>query len=126
MTDRSDLRERYLRDSLPVQLGGLAANLARVRSFSGNPTHGVVVAQLLEESAWFIEWAVPGAPLETQLTLVDCQRRLARWRLSWAETWADPKRRGEVAEQAGAWSQKVLNLSGLVQTAARGRSSHRA
>jgi hypothetical protein len=126
MTDRSHLRERYLRDSLPVRLGGLAANLARVRSFSANPTHGAVVAQLLEESAWFIEWAAPGAPPETQLTLIDCQRRLAAWRLSWADTWADPKRRAEVAEQAGAWSQKLLKLSGLVQAAARGTSSHRA
>src|SRR2546422_618982 len=98
MTDRSQLRERYLRDPLPVRLGGLAANLARARSFSGNPTHCSVVAQVLEESEWFIEWAAPGAPLETQLTLVDCQRELARWRLLWADIWADPKWRAEVAE----------------------------
>jgi hypothetical protein len=126
MTDRSQLRERYLRDSLPVRLGGLAANLARARSFSGNPTHGAVVAQLLEESAWFIEWAAPGAPPETQSILVDCQRQLARWRLSWADIWADPKRRADVAERVGAWSQRFLNLSGLVQAAAGGANSHRA
>lgn len=126
MSDRSKLRERFLRDSLPVRLGGLAANLARARSFSGNPMHGAVVAQLLEESAWFIEWAAPEAPLETQLTLIDCQRQLARWRLSWADIWADPKRRADVAERADAWSQTLLNLSGLVQDAARGTTSHRA
>ncbi len=125
MTDCSKLRERFLRDSLPVRLGGLAANLARARSFSSNPMHGAVVAQLLEESAWFIEWAAPEAPLETQLILVDCQRQLARWRLSWADIWADPKRRVDVAERAGAWSQKLLNLSGLVQAAARGTTTHR-
>ncbi len=126
MTDHSRLRERYLRDSLPVRLGGLAANLARARSFSGNPTHGAVVAQLLEESALLIEWAAPGAPLETQLTLLDCQRQLARWRLSWTDIWADPKRRADVAERVGAWSQKLLDLSGLVQAAAGGTNSHRA
>ena len=114
MTNRSQLCERYLRDSLPVRLGGLAANLARVRSFSDNPMHGAVVARLLEESAWFIEWAAPDAPVDTQVILVDCQRALARWRLSWADIWQDPGRRAEVAEHAGAWSLQLLNLSGLV------------
>jgi hypothetical protein len=126
MTNRSQLRERYLRDPLAVQLGGLAANLARVRSFSDNPAHREVVAHLLEESVWFIEWAAPDAPADMQMALVDCQRALSRWRLSWAEIWADPKRRGEVAERAGAWSQQLLSLSGLVQAAALGSGGHRA
>ena len=47
MTNRSQLRERYLRDPLSVRLGGLAANLARVRSFSDNPAHGEAVARVL-------------------------------------------------------------------------------
>jgi len=125
MTNRSQLRERYLRDPLPVRLGGLAANLARVRSFSGNPKHGTAVAKLLEESAWFIEWTAPGAPLEMQLTFLECQRQLAKWRLSWADIWADPSRRADVAERVGAWSQKLLDLSGLVQAAAGGTGSNR-
>jgi hypothetical protein len=33
MNDPSRLRDRYLRDPLRVRLGGLAVNLARVRSF---------------------------------------------------------------------------------------------
>jgi len=126
MTNGSQLRERYLRDPLPVQLGGLAANLARVRSFSDNPAHGEVVARLLEESAWFIEWAAPDAPADMQVDLVDCQRALSRWRLSWTEIWADPNRRSEVAERAGAWSQRLLSLSGLVQAATLGSGGHRA
>lgn len=126
MTNRSGLRDRYLRDSLPVRLGGLAANLARVRSFSGNPNHGDVVARLLEESAWFIEWTAPDAPVESLIPLVECQRALARWRLAWDEIWANSKRRADVAEQAGAWSQQFLSLSGLVQAASQGSGGHRA
>ena len=126
MTNRSQLRERYLRDSLSVRLGGLAANLARVQSFSDNPAHGAVVAQLLEESAWFIEWAAPDAPADTQVVLVECQRVLARWRLSWATIWTDPTRRAEVAGLAGEWSQQLLSLSGLLQAASSGSGSHRA
>ena len=100
---------------MPVRLGGLAANLARVRSFSDHPAHGDVVAQLLEESAWFIEWAASDAPVGTQLMLVACQREIARWRRSWTEIWGDAARQAEVAERAGAWSQQFLSASGLMQ-----------
>ena len=126
MTDLSQVRERYLRDPLPVRLGGLAANLARVRSFSDNPEHGEVVARLIEESAWFIEWLAPDAPADTQVILIDCQRALTRWRLSWVVIWADPERRAEMATRAGAWSERFLGLSGLVHAASRGIGSHRA
>ena len=115
MNDRSRIRERYLRDSLPVRLGGLAANLASVRSFSDNPTHRDVVERLLEESTWFIEWAAPDAPIDVQVALVDCQRQLARWRRGWALVWDDPMQRAAIAERAGIWSLQFLTLSGLLR-----------
>ncbi len=111
MIDLPQLRERYLRDPLPVRLGGLAANLARIQSFSDHPAHCEAVARLLEESSWFIEWAAPDAEFETQLFLVECQRQLARWRLAWGEIWQDAGRLAEVADQAGRWSERVLELS---------------
>lgn len=125
MSSPPGIRERYLRDSLPVQLGGLAANLARVRSFSDNPAHREVVAQLLEESKRFIEWSVPLAPPETQAALVECQRQLGRWQLVWTEIWSDPRRRAEVAEQAGLWSQQLLEMSGLLRVPGRESGGHR-
>lgn len=33
----SALRERYLRDPLSIRLGGIAANMARIASFSEHP-----------------------------------------------------------------------------------------
>jgi hypothetical protein len=36
MKDRSAIQERYLRDTLPVRLGGLAANLSRIKSFAAH------------------------------------------------------------------------------------------
>ncbi len=109
------IRSRYLRDPVPVRLGGLAANLARVRSFSDHPDHRDVVVRLLEESKRFIEWTAPDVPSEAQVMLVECQRQLARWQLAWARIWADPGQRAEMAEQAGIWSQRVLGMSGLMQ-----------
>jgi len=45
-----------MRDPLPVHLGGLAADLARIVSFSQNPANLAPVADLMREAAHFIEW----------------------------------------------------------------------
>jgi len=39
-----------------IRLGGLAANLARIESFSNDPKHDEVVLGLVRESQLFIEW----------------------------------------------------------------------
>ena len=115
MKENLTLRERYLQDPLAVRIGGLAANLARVGSFSNHPRHEHVVAGMLEESKWFIEWTTAGAPPETQELLVECQRQLARWQVGWSEIWQDANRRAEVAESARVWSRRLLEASGLLE-----------
>ncbi len=65
MKDWKAIQERYLRDTLPVRLGGLAANLARINSFSDHPDHRDVVERLLDESKFFIEWTASDAGLES-------------------------------------------------------------
>lgn len=118
MKNREAIRERYLRDPLAIRLGGLAANLARVESFSNHPDHREVVEHLLEESKYFIEWTALDATLELQADLVALQRLLACWQNTWTDIWADPKQRAAVAEQSGAWSRKVLESSGLLRPSA--------
>jgi hypothetical protein len=113
MSNAAALRERYLRDPLPIRLGGLAANLARIQSFSDHPSHGDAVARLVQESELFIEWTASEADPSVQLVLADCQRQLARWHLAWKDIWSSPARRAEVAIHAGSWSQRVLEASGL-------------
>ncbi len=115
MRDPTAIRERYLRDELPVRLGGLAANLARIKSFSDHPAHRDVVETLVEESKFFIEWAAPEAELEVQARLVELQLLLARWQRRWEDIWADPVQRAAVAEQAHDWSKQVLEMSGLLR-----------
>src|SRR3972149_2694351 len=115
MKENLTLRERYLKDPLAVRVGGLAANLARVGSFSNDSRHERVVAAMLEESKWFIEWAAAGAPLDMQGLLVECQRQLARWQMGWSEIWRDVNQRAEVAEAARIWSGRLLEASGLVE-----------
>lgn len=83
MTRLEAIRERYLRDELNIRLGGLAANLARIASFSSGTKQHASVEYLLEESKWFIEWNVPDASPEIQSELVELQIQLAVWHRAW-------------------------------------------
>ncbi len=114
MRDWTAIRERYLREELPVRLGGLAANLARVSSFSTNSVNREVVNSLLEESKLFIEGTAGEAEVDMAAQLVELQVQLALWQLDWDRVWADQGQRAQVAEGCRMWSARILDLSGLV------------
>ena len=103
------LRERYLRDPLPIRLGGLAADLARIASFAQNPLNRDAVTSLLEESKYFAEWTAPDAPIDIQAALAEVQTSLARWQRRWLAGTPAP----QMQEQAQRWSDQLLALSGL-------------
>src|SRR5437667_274535 len=114
MNNQTSIHERYLRDSLPIRMGGLAANLARIKSFSNHSGHSEAVKKLVEESKYFIEWTAADAGLPLRDELIELQKLLAGWQYNWDEIWVDPASRGSVSEQAGNWSDKILKRSGLL------------
>ena len=114
MKDWGTIRERYLRDRLPVRLGGLAANLSRIKSFATSDAGREAVASVIDESKYFIEWTAAEAEVHTAAQLVDLQIQLARWQRIWTHLWADPVQRSQMAEQSAAWSKRVLEMSGLL------------
>lgn len=114
MRDWNALKERYLRDALPIRLGNLASNLARIKSRCQNQANRELVESLLKESKWFIEWTAKDFEVEIAAELVDLQVQLACWQYSWGRIWEDEEQRMKVAEQAKIWSEKVLNMSGLL------------
>jgi hypothetical protein len=114
MKDWTVIRERYLRDPLPVRLGGLAANLSRMKSFSANDASRETVASLIDESKMFIEWTAAQTEIPTAEKLVELQVQLARWQLAWDGIWSDAIRRKQFADQSADWSKQVLELSGLL------------
>ncbi len=114
MKDWAAIRERYLRDDLPIRLGGIAANLSRVKSFAAHDANQAAVASLLQESKFFIEWAAAEADAHTAARLVELQVQLARWQRNWDRIWQDRTLRQQVATASGQWSQQILELSGLV------------
>ena len=114
MKDWKAIRERYLYDSVPVRLGGLAANLSRIKSFASRDANRDAVESMIDESKHFIEWTAAEAERDTAAELVELQVQLARWQRNWARIWADPAQRQQMSEQSAAWSRRVLEMSGLL------------
>lgn len=109
----AERKQRFLRDSNAVRLGNIAANLARIRSFSNNPANRAAVRDLLEESRYFIEWSAAGLELRQQIFLRKLMRRLTRWLRTqpyWSES---PRSRRQLSVEAGVWSERTLAQSGL-------------
>jgi len=114
MKDWNALRERYLSDLLPDRLGGLSANLARIKTLTGKAISKNTIEYLIRESKFFIEWTAMDTDIDTTVELVELQLQLALWQLRWTKIWADPAQRMEVAEQAKIWSDRILARSGLL------------
>lgn len=114
MINVDGIKERYLKDDLPVRLGGLAANLARIRSIVVNRASREATTSLIEESKYFIEWAAPEATLATQVVLVEIQRELVKWERRLSQSWDDDAQRQDLSQIAKSWSDQVLELSGLL------------
>ena len=115
MKDWTGIRERYLKDDVSLRLGGLAANLARIASFSDDLRHRTAVVDLLDESKRFIEWTTSEVSMEVQGTLVQLQVELARWGVRLETDWQDVQARSDLASNAKTWSETVLRFSGLLE-----------
>jgi hypothetical protein len=114
MKDWTKIRERYLRDNISVRLGGLAANLSRIKSFVNNENNKALVESLIDESKHFIEWTAHETDIETAATLVELQVELALWQIKLDKIWFDTIQRKKISEKTNSWSQQVLMASGLL------------
>ncbi len=115
MINKERRRERFMRDTLPVRLASLAADLARVSSSARHVTGAESVASMLEESQYFIEWTAAEAEPEIAAELVDIQRMVGLWRKAWPEAQNNRTQRTLLSVQAKKWSDVILRYSGLVE-----------
>ena len=111
MKNSERIRERYLRDALPMRLAGLAADLSRVSSSARRATGTAAVIAMLEESQHMIEWTAAETPAEMAEELVNLQVLLALWRRAWPEAQRNPLQRNLLAVQAKQWSDQVLRYA---------------
>lgn len=108
---------RYVSQPIPIRLGGLATNLARLASVAETSVVAAI-ASLLDESRAFIEWSAPALlpeRVEDAARLVDIQRGLTRWYWKWHHVQHDPAQRCQLAEQAQRWADEILQMSGLLE-----------
>jgi len=117
MKNLESRRARYLQDALPIRLGGLAANLSRIASFSKHAGSQPVVADIFLESRWFIEWTALELEILQAAELVELQINLALWDFESRQSWNDESWRSALANQSMQWSQRVLDISGLLKAA---------
>ena len=115
MTQLESIRSRYLRDPIPTRLGGLAANLARVASFSQNDGHQQAVSATMHESRWFIEWTAAELSIDETAELVRLQSQLARWEIQSKDRWDNKLWRQELMNESRQWSERLLGMSGLLE-----------
>ncbi len=98
---------RFMKDSVGMRLGGLASNLARIKSFLQLTDNRKLIKDLVEESKFLIEWTAPEASSEIQEDLVELQIQLA------LRTYSEDKE--ELIQFAAKWSERILKLSGLIK-----------
>ncbi len=113
MKNKDKLRERFLRDPLPVQLGSLEATLARISSSARHADDPAIVARHLEEAKYLIEWSAAEAEPETAARLVQIQRFITLWQKAWAS--ADVYQRVLLSLQAKEWADETLEAAGLLE-----------
>ena len=113
MIDKERLRERFLRDSLPRRLGGLAATLGRISSSARKSSDPAIVSDLLDEARRLIEWTAGETEPETAAELVRIQILLTVWQKAWETASQNPHERLLLSLQAKDWSDRAVDLSGL-------------
>lgn len=112
--NKQKLHERFLRDPLPRRLGGLAATLGRISSSARKSTDVATLKNLLEEARYFIEWTAANAEPEAAAELVSMQTLLTLWEKAWESASQNKTLRTLLSVQAKQWSDRALELSGLL------------
>ena len=115
MKNKEKLRERFLRDSLPRRLGGLAATFGRISSSARESTDPAIVLNLLDEAKHLIEWTAAEAEPETASELVRIQTMITLWQRAWNDASENQKQRILLSVQAKDWCDRAIDFSGLTE-----------
>ncbi|MEH1996611.1 hypothetical protein [Nostoc sp.] len=104
---------RLQSENTSLRLGHIASNLARIRTFC-NSAYKEAVESVTDETICFIEWTAAEIESEYAEELVNIQIQLARWKLKFDSLWSNESERKNMSEQASTWSERVLDMSGLL------------
>lgn len=114
MIDEQSLKERFTRDAVPVRLGNLASSVKRLGYFILKAKAGNALQQLFAECRLFIAWTLPEVEVEIAEALAELQADLMVWKHGYMMHGKDESWRNEVHQTCAQWSQRLLELSGLL------------
>ena len=123
MIDELALKDLYLRDTIPIRLGNLASSIKRLGFLIYSKKPEKTVHRLFQECRFFSDWTAPDASHETQAGLAALQRDLDSWQNEFQNTNGDELWRGEINAACERWSNRILELSGLLKTGVPARRS---
>lgn len=114
MIDESKLQALHLRDPLPRQLGNLASSVNRLGFLIASRKPSSLVGQLFRECQLFAAWTAHEADFETKLALEDLQSSLTVLQSAFSVEDAAEDWRAQCNQTCAQWSQRLLELSGLL------------
>jgi hypothetical protein len=114
MRDPEDERERYIGLPAATRMGHLASDLLRLSRWLRTRCDDEAVVALMGRIASMMEWNPEHASEE----LADMQREVCYWRRLWPQEAA----RGLLAFRARRMSDRILELSGLLEPAGTAES----
>lgn len=114
MMNESQLRLRYLRDDVPHRMGNLASTLSRLSDFIEFNRPAESILAVLHEGQRFVAWTESDVDGRTAAELQRLALDLQGWRDRWSSSAGDATAAAEVSRSARAWSDRVLELSGLL------------
>jgi len=116
MSDEAVLKERYLRDAIPIRLGNMASSLKRLGYFVVLNKYDETVLQLIQECWLFSSWTCPEVNLETKTELDALQGDLKTWESNFQTSNEDEHWRAQIFSACERWANRLLDLSGLLKT----------
>jgi len=114
MIEESQLRRRFLEDDVPQRMGNLSSTLSRLSDsmLFNRPTESVLA--VLDDGQRFVRWTLGDLTDSTREELDRLSLDLKYWRGTWPTIAGDSGEISKLANEAQAWSERVLELSGLL------------
>lgn len=115
MKDYAPLLERYRRQPLPVRLGNLASNMARIRTMALDERTVADGATVVEESRHFADTLIADTEPAVGEELLRLRDLLDHWLAAWPGLVHVGEGRTEITEAAARWSNLLIDRSGLAK-----------
>lgn len=117
----NDIYSRFVRDKVPVRMGNMASNMGRIQAIGEMEGEVTTARTMIDETIMFIELTLPVTDFAKARLLTELKQILEQWRISIDEIWKDPTRHSLLCEQAGNWSDRLVEASGLLQSPSMNR-----